>query len=168
MDTRGARELAKRLADEERRRTAAARDAGAAEETVTGEHVDASDDSDPGMIAAVERLQEELASVRADLATREDSIARLRSELSELRATTSGADDSSSANRSDDEAATGHILFVSGPSSYGLVLREGRAPEIGSEIVLSDWAEGRYRVCKVGPSPLPSDRRRCAFLERLS
>jgi hypothetical protein len=111
VDTRGARELAKRLADEERRRTGATDD---------GPRADTGD-----VAGAVEHLQRE------------------------------------------DEAATGHVLFVSRASGYGLVQREGVVPEAGSEVTLSDWAEGRYRVSKVGPSPLPGDPRRCAFLEHL-
>jgi hypothetical protein len=94
MDTQGARELAKRIADEERRRNEAAGETG-------------------------------------------------------------------------EESAIGHVLFISQPVSYALLARDGPVPELGSEVVLDDWAEGRYRVAKVGPSPLPGDRRRCAFLERV-
>ena len=161
MDTRGARELAKRLAEEERRRAAAAGGAGSNEET----HGDPDRDD---VVVAVDHLQGEIASLRAELTARDDAIARLRIELGEVRAKMRAMDDGGSRpDPQDDPAPTGHVLFVSGPSSYGLLLREGLAPEVGSEIVLADWAEGRYRVCKVGPSPLPSDRRRCAFLERL-
>jgi hypothetical protein len=106
MDTQGARELAKRIADEERRRNEAAGETGAGDETVSSE--------EPG-----------------------------------------------------DESAIGHVLFISQPVSYGLLARDGPVPELGSEVVLDDWAEGRYRVAKVGPSPLPGDRRPCAFLERV-
>ena len=160
MDTRGARELAKRLADEERRRASAPSETRSNEET-TG---DADRDD---MVVAVDHLQGEIASLRAELAARDDAIARLRIELGEVRAKMSATDDGRTRPEPRDDGVSGHILFVSGPASYGLLLREGRAPELGSEIVLGDWAEGRYRVCKVGPSPLPGDRRRCAFLERL-
>jgi hypothetical protein len=60
-----------------------------------------------------------------------------------------------------------HVLFVSQASGYELLPREGEVPELGSEVVLSDGAEEVYRVCKVGPSPLPGDRRPCVFLERV-
>jgi chromosome segregation ATPase len=160
MDTRGARELAKRLADEERRRAAASGEAHSNEETVS--NPDRED-----VAVAVEHLQGELTSLRAELAARDDAIARLRIELGEVRARMIATDDGGSRQDPEDQEAAGHVLFVSGPSSYGLLVQEGRAPEVGSEIVLSDSAEGRYRVCKVGPSPLPNDRRRCAFLERL-
>jgi hypothetical protein len=55
-----------------------------------------------------------------------------------------------------------HVLFVASPSGYRLVEREGAAPGRGSEV---DVDGRRYRSVRVGPSPLPGDRRRCAFLE---
>jgi hypothetical protein len=166
MDPRGARELAKRIADEERRRNEAAAEADAVDETAPREGSGGSNDLDSGsFLVAMERLQEEVAALKAELVARDDSIARLRMELSELRVQVLATDDGS--GESSVETETDHVVFVSGPSSYGLLPREGRVPEVGSEIVLSDSAEGRYRVSKVGPSPLPGDRRRCAFLERI-
>jgi hypothetical protein len=67
----------------------------------------------------------------------------------------------------DGDAPADHVLFISQASGYKLLPREGEVPELGSEVVLSDDAEKVYRVYKVGPSPLPGDRRRCAFLERV-
>ena len=59
--------------------------------------------------------------------------------------------------------AEGFVLFAGGPSGYGLLERDGSPPARGSELEL----EGeRYVVLRLGPSPLPGDRRRCAFLER--
>jgi hypothetical protein len=167
MDTRGARELAKRLADEERRRNEAGGETGAVDEAVPGGQRDASRDPDPGGVVAVEHLQGEIASLKAELAARDEAIARLRMELGELRTRAIPTDDSGSGQQPGDDPATGHVLFISGPNLYGLLARDGRVPELGNEIILNDWAEDRYRVCKVGPSPLPGDRRRCAFLERL-
>ncbi|MGH3006018.1 MAG: hypothetical protein ACRDOS_09000 [Gaiellaceae bacterium] len=60
-----------------------------------------------------------------------------------------------------------HLLFVSKPTGYELVEREGEAPEPGSEIELGD--DGlRFTVSKIGPSPLPQDDRSCAYLQRTS
>lgn len=53
-----------------------------------------------------------------------------------------------------------HLLFVPRGRGYELLEREGAAPEVGSEIELG----GRFLVLKVGPSPLPGDERRCAFV----
>ncbi len=56
---------------------------------------------------------------------------------------------------------TGYLLFVSKPTGYELRERDGEPPEAGSEV---DEDEGRMRVLKVAPSPLPGDGRRCAYL----
>jgi hypothetical protein len=55
-----------------------------------------------------------------------------------------------------------HLLFVWKPSGYELHEREGEPPSVGSEIELGDRSE---QVIKVGPSPLPGDRRPCAYLQ---
>jgi hypothetical protein len=60
-----------------------------------------------------------------------------------------------------------HLLFVSKPSGYELVEREGEAPALGSKVELGDDG-ARFVVAKVGPSPLPQDDRPCAFLQRVS
>jgi hypothetical protein len=60
-----------------------------------------------------------------------------------------------------------HVLFISHTTGYQLLSREGQVPGAGSEISLNEHGGGRYRVSKVGPSPLPNDPRRCAFLESL-
>jgi hypothetical protein len=60
-----------------------------------------------------------------------------------------------------------HLLFVSKPSGYELVERDGEAPEAGSQVEVGD--DGlRFTVAKVGPSPLPQDERPCAYLQRIS
>jgi hypothetical protein len=61
------------------------------------------------------------------------------------------------------EEPAGHVLFVSSPTGYRLLERHGPAPERGEVLELE---ESRCRVLRLGPSPLPGDRRRCAFLEQ--
>jgi hypothetical protein len=59
-----------------------------------------------------------------------------------------------------------YLLFVSKPSGYELVEREGEPPEPGSEVEVGD--DGlRFAVSKIGPSPLPQDDRPCAYLQRV-
>lgn len=58
----------------------------------------------------------------------------------------------------------GHILFVPSPSGYELVERDGTTPSIGEKIELAG-REGSYAVTRVVRSPLPDDRRHCAYLE---
>jgi hypothetical protein len=58
--------------------------------------------------------------------------------------------------------ASGHLLFLWSPRGYELRERDGEAPSVGVEI---EENERRLRVVKVGASPLPGDRRRCAYLQ---
>jgi hypothetical protein len=61
-------------------------------------------------------------------------------------------------------AAVGrYLLFVSKPSGYELVERDGEPPEIGAEVELEGGL--RLRVAKVASSPLPRDPRPCVFLQ---
>lgn len=55
-----------------------------------------------------------------------------------------------------------YLLFVSKPTGYELRERHGEPPAPGTEIEEED---GRMRVTKIAPSPLPSDSRRCAYLD---
>jgi hypothetical protein len=65
------------------------------------------------------------------------------------------------------ELATGHLLFVPSPAGYELVVRDGNSPVAGELLELEGRA-GRYTVLRVVRSPLPRDRRRCAYLEATS
>jgi len=56
-----------------------------------------------------------------------------------------------------------HLVFVSKPSGYELLERDGEPPEPGSEIEVDDGV--RYTVIKLAPSPLPQDDRTCAYLQ---
>lgn len=56
-----------------------------------------------------------------------------------------------------------HLLFVAG-DRYRLVVANGPAPMAGAAIQLDG---ATYSVSRIGPSPLPADRRRCAYLDRV-
>ena len=57
----------------------------------------------------------------------------------------------------------GHLLFVWKTSGYELREQEGEVPALGSEVE----TDGKTLiVTKVGPSPLPHDKRSCAYLGR--
>jgi hypothetical protein len=56
-----------------------------------------------------------------------------------------------------------YLLFLSRPSGYELLERDGEAPEPGAEVEIEDG--GRYTVIKLAPSPLPQDERTCAYLQ---
>ncbi len=59
--------------------------------------------------------------------------------------------------------AEGHLLFVWKPSGYELVEQPGEPPAVGAEVERDGLT---FRVAKVAPSPLPGDRRACAYLVR--
>jgi hypothetical protein len=56
-----------------------------------------------------------------------------------------------------------HLLFVWSTSGYELVEEPGDVPAVGEEVEREDQV---LRVTKVAPSPLPGDRRVCAYLTR--
>jgi hypothetical protein len=58
-----------------------------------------------------------------------------------------------------------YLLFVSKSSGYELREREGEPPSVGDVVEEED---GRMRVSKLAPSPLPGDSRRCAYLVPVS
>lgn len=57
--------------------------------------------------------------------------------------------------------AVTHLVFVPSQAGYSMVEADGEAPSVGTAV------ENRFRVSKVGPSPLPADSRRCVYLEEL-
>jgi hypothetical protein len=59
-----------------------------------------------------------------------------------------------------------HLLFLTRPTGYELVERDGDPPAPGEAVELD--GEGRFVVSKVAPSPLPDDDRSCAYLLALS
>jgi hypothetical protein len=59
--------------------------------------------------------------------------------------------------------AEGHLLFVWKPSGYELREADGDVPAVGAEVEQDGTT---LRVTKVAPSPLPGDRRQCAYLVR--
>jgi hypothetical protein len=59
-------------------------------------------------------------------------------------------------------AQSGPFLFVSKPTGYELVDREGEPPAVGSTVELD--GQGSWIVNRISQSPLPQDRRPCAYL----
>ena len=54
-----------------------------------------------------------------------------------------------------------HLLFVWKPSGYELVEQEGDPPAVGAQV---EFEGKQLRVTKLAPSPLPGDRRICAYV----
>ncbi len=59
--------------------------------------------------------------------------------------------------------AEGHLLFVWKTSGYELREADGDAPAVGAEV---DEDGQTLRVTKVAASPLPGDKRLCAYVGR--
>jgi hypothetical protein len=57
----------------------------------------------------------------------------------------------------------GHLVFVWKTSGYELRERDGDVPAVGAEV---EQDGETMRVTKIAPSPLPGDRRQCAYLVR--
>ncbi len=55
----------------------------------------------------------------------------------------------------------GHLVFVWKTSGYELREEAGDAPAVGAEVEQDGTT---LLVTKVGPSPLPGDKRACAYL----
>ena len=96
----------------------------------------------------------------AELLERQDNGARgidlLKTSVAEAEAEL----EPEAGDETDDQP--GHVLFVWTPSGYELLTRAGEPPPVGSEVGVSG---GLRVVTKIGPSPLPGDRRLCAFLD---
>jgi hypothetical protein len=58
-----------------------------------------------------------------------------------------------------------HTLFVPGTGGYKAVERSGPAPEPGTEVAMSD--EAKFRVVRIGPSPLPGETHPHVYLDRI-
>ncbi len=65
----------------------------------------------------------------------------------------------------DQPPAERHLLFVPTTDGYLLVEREGPPPPLSGEVETPELP-GFFVVAKLAPSPLPNDRRACAYLER--
>jgi hypothetical protein len=55
----------------------------------------------------------------------------------------------------------GYLVFIWKPSGYELREQEGDPPAVGAHVEQDGQT---FRVEKVAPSPLPGDKRPCAYL----
>jgi chromosome segregation ATPase len=121
-----------------------------------------------GDASALDRREHELRSLEASVEARErelqaarDVVAAGRGELDRVVTSVSkglGLAEGGPAGSENDPA---HVVFLPG-ERYRLETADGAVPAVGA-IVERDGI--RYRVVRVARSPLPGDRRRCAFVE---
>ena len=116
-------------------------------------------------------MQQELARAEAELAEIRpltDRLEATESELSEcarlLEKVSSGLEDAKLqlGERDYDADPSRHLVFMPAEGVYSLAELPGPAPKSGADASVDGVG---YRVSRVGPSPLPDDRRRCAYLE---
>ena len=60
---------------------------------------------------------------------------------------------------------SGHLLFVPTPQGYLLLQQSGAPPKVGDILELPESPANPSVVAKVTSSPLPQDRRACAYLQ---
>jgi hypothetical protein len=111
-------------------------------------------DDDPG------RPESEPAALLGRLESVEGTVADLRVRLGRVE----GEVGRIAVPGHEHEPGSGHVLFFAGEDGYRLVEAEGLPPEIGAEL---EHGGERFRVLRLGRSPLPGDRRICVILERL-
>ena len=105
-------------------------------------------------------LREQLAGAAGEDGARGIDLLRSRVVKAEAELEPQPAEEETADPEPDDDA--GHVLFVWSPSGYALLIRAGEPPALGSEVGISG---GLRVVTKIGVSPLPGDRRPCAFLD---
>jgi multidrug efflux pump subunit AcrA (membrane-fusion protein) len=111
--------------------------------------------------AEIARRRQELGAVelkRATVERRERDLAAREAQLAELEA--EAVKREAQVIPGEPRAETVELVFVSGPS-YRLVERSVGDLVPGTTVEIDAEA---YVVERIGPSPLPGDRRRCAFL----
>jgi hypothetical protein len=75
------------------------------------------------------------------------------------------SDEDAIPSTSSQESLERYLLFIPTPHGYQLVEQDGPAPAAFDDVSLPGHDKA-FRVIKVARSPLPDDRRMCAYLER--
>jgi hypothetical protein len=62
----------------------------------------------------------------------------------------------------------GHVVFVQLDGGYELLERDGGPPSPDARLELAEFPDCVFVVTNLGRSPLPNDRRSCAFAQPVS
>jgi hypothetical protein len=111
---------------------------------------------------ALARAQAEIAATEARAAHAESRVEALRAALEHARKQTPQPQPQTEPAPAVDSR---HLLFVPAADGYDLLDRDGAVPALDAVLELDGR---RLRVVRVGSSPLPRDRARCAYLERIA
>ena len=108
-------------------------------------------------------LARDQSRLRATLfdASYAESQAALATRIEQLEAKLRAIEDDPAIDEAAVRAATTHTCLVCSPDGYALADVDAPPPAAG---VTVEHGGLEYTVWRVGPSPLPDDRRRCAVL----
>jgi uncharacterized coiled-coil protein SlyX len=124
------------------------------------------EDPDAELRTRLEEAERRLEERTRSVAELEAVLEEARAELGRLRTRLAERDGDvaePAADTPSEPVPAEHVLFVPGPAGYELVEQEGAPPETGALVELED---GRALVvAKLARTPLPDDRRPCAYLE---
>lgn len=82
-----------------------------------------------------------------------------------VRATPERAEEPTTRPVEREPARSEYLLFIGTAGGYVLVEHDTAPGVAGDLLDLPDLPEARFQVTKLGPSPLPGDDRRCAYLQ---
>jgi chromosome segregation ATPase len=111
------------------------------------------------------RVEEELAELQRQtdkLAATESELSACARLLEEVSAGLESAKDRLGERDVDGADPDRHVVFIPLEGVYALAERPGPSPAVGA---YEDVDGVRFLVSRIGPSPLPADRRRCAYVE---
>ncbi len=118
----------------------------------------------------LDRREQELATSASELRELQETLAadrvaieEQRDELRQAVEALSGGLVMPGASVPVVETSPAYVALVPG-GRYRLVERDDGPPSVGAQIRVE---EETFRIVRLGMSPLPNDRRRCAYLERL-
>lgn len=103
-------------------------------------------------------LEAREASLAGDLAT----VTEQREELRQAVATVSRGLGLPTGELERDDTSATYLVLVVGDGRYRLLARDDGPPTVGDQVVVDETA---FTIVRLGASPLPGDRRRCAFAE---
>ncbi len=126
--------------------------------------------TEDGLQAGLSSLGERLSEAEATYSEAGEALRASIERLGEAIAQEHAVEPDVDMKVADKSAAVGEpkgpfIAFVPNGSGYSLRELNGFVPVVGEPVPLLE-ADGHFVVTRIGRSPLPSDPRRCAYLER--
>ena len=115
-----------------------------------------------GQLGRVQAELEDLQRQTDKLAATESELSACARLLEEVSAGLESAKDRLGERDVGEADPNRHVVFMPLEGVYALAERPGPSPDVGA---YEDIDGVRFLVSRIGPSPLPADSRRCAYLE---